>query len=137
MDKMLIVSASPHIRNKASVTKIMHMVNLSLIPALFMSYYYFGFRAIFLTLVSVVSAVVAEAAIQKFRKVPVTVSDGSAILTGILLAFNVPSNIPIWQLFVGSLVAIGISKMSFGGLGCSTTFGSIPECSGVVCDGRS
>ena len=65
---MLIVSANPHIRNKASVTKIMHMVNLSLIPALFMSYYYFGFRAIFLALVSVVSAVVAEAAIQNSEK---------------------------------------------------------------------
>lgn len=114
---MLIVSANPHIRSKASVTKIMHMVNLSLLPALFMSYYYFGFRAIFLTLVSVVSAVVTEAAIQKFRKVPVTVSDGSAILTGILLAFNVPAYIPWWIVMLGSFFAIAIAKQAFGGLG--------------------
>ena len=117
MDKMLIVSANPHIRSKASVTKIMHMVNLSLIPALFMSYYYFGFRAIFLILVSVVTAIVTEAAIQKFRKVPVTVSDGSAILTGILLAFNVPGNIPWWIVMLGSFFAIAIAKQAFGGLG--------------------
>ncbi|NOR44069.1 MAG: RnfABCDGE type electron transport complex subunit D, partial [Candidatus Delongbacteria bacterium] len=117
MDKMLIVSANPHIRSKASVTKIMHLVNLSLIPALFMSYYYFGFKAIFLTLVSVVTAVVTEAAIQKFRKVSVTVSDGSAILTGILLAFNVPPYIPWWIVMLGSFFAIAIAKQAFGGLG--------------------
>ena len=117
MDNMLIVSANPHIRSKASVTKIMHLVNLSLIPALFMSYYYFGFRAIFLTLVSVVTAVVTEAAIQKFRKIPVTVSDGSAILTGILLAFNVPPYIPWWIVMLGSFFAVAIAKQAFGGLG--------------------
>lgn len=117
MDKMLIVSANPHIRDKSSVTKIMHAVNLSLLPAIFASYWFFGFRAILLTLIAIVSAVVTEAAIQKFRKKPVTVSDGSAILTGILLAFNVPAHIPWWIVMLGSFFAIAIAKQAFGGLG--------------------
>lgn len=117
MDKMLIVSANPHIRDKSSITKIMHTVNLSLLPALFASYWFFGFRAIMLTLIAVVSCVVTEAAVQKFRKKPVTVSDGSAVLTGILLAFNVPAHIPWWIVVLGSFFAIAIAKQAFGGLG--------------------
>jgi len=117
MDKMLIVSANPHIRDNSSVAKIMYIVIISLIPAIFASYWFFGFRAILLILVAIVSSVITEAAIQKFRKKPVTVSDGSAILTGILLAFNVPSNIPWWIVMLGSVFAIAIAKQAFGGLG--------------------
>lgn len=117
MDKMLIVSANPHIRDKSSISKIMYIVIISLIPAIFASYWFFGFRAIFLILVAIVSSVITEAAIQKFRKKPVTVSDGSAILTGILLAFNVPANIPWWIVMLGSVFAIAIAKQAFGGLG--------------------
>ena len=117
MDKMLIVSANPHIRDKSSIAKIMYIVILSLLPAIFASYWFFGFRAIFLILVAIVSSVITEAAIQKFRKKPVTVYDGSAILTGILLAFNVPANIPWWIVMLGSVFAIAIAKQAFGGLG--------------------
>ncbi len=117
MDKMLIVSANPHIRDKSSIAKIMYIVILSLLPAIFASYWFFGFRAIVLILIAIVSCVITEAAIQKFRKKPVTVSDGSAILTGILLAFNVPANIPWWIVMLGSVFAIAIAKQAFGGLG--------------------
>jgi len=117
MDKMLIVSANPHIRDKSSVTKIMHTVNLTLLPAVYASWWFFGFKAIILILVAVVSCVITEAAIQKFRKKPVTVYDGSAILTGILLGLNVPANLPWWILALGSFFAIAIAKQAFGGLG--------------------
>ncbi|MBU4487321.1 MAG: RnfABCDGE type electron transport complex subunit D [Candidatus Delongbacteria bacterium] len=117
MDKMLIVSANPHIRDKSSITKVMHTVNITLLPAIFASYWFFGFRAILLILVAIVSCVITEAAIQKFRKKPVTVYDGSAILTGILLGFNVPANIPWWIVMLGSIFAIAIAKQAFGGLG--------------------
>ncbi|PID27059.1 MAG: Na+-transporting NADH:ubiquinone oxidoreductase subunit D [Candidatus Cloacimonadota bacterium] len=117
MDKKLVVSANPHLRNTDSIAKVMHTVNIALLPAIFMSAYYFGFRAILVILVSVLSAVVTEALIQKFRKKPITVSDGSAILTGILLAFNVPPQIPLWIVALGSFFAIGIVKQAFGGVG--------------------
>ena len=117
MDKMLVVSANPHIRDKSSIAKIMHTVNLSLLPAIFASYWFFGFKAIMLILVAIVSSVVTEAAIQKFRNKPVTVYDGSAILTGILLGMNVPANIPWWIVMLGSFFAIAIAKQAFGGLG--------------------
>jgi Na+-translocating ferredoxin:NAD+ oxidoreductase subunit D len=103
MDKMLIVSANPHIRDKSSVAKIMHTVNLSLLPAIFAAGWFFGFRAIVLILVAIVSCVITEAAIQKFRKKPVTVYDGSAILTGILLGLNVPANVQWWIVALGSV----------------------------------
>jgi Na+-translocating ferredoxin:NAD+ oxidoreductase subunit D len=117
MDKMLIVSANPHIRDKSSVAKIMHTVNLSLLPAIFAAGWFFGFRAIVLILVAIVSCVITEAAIQKFRKKPVTVYDGSAILTGILLGLNVPANVQWWIVALGSVFAIAIAKQAFGGLG--------------------
>ncbi|MFO7811140.1 MAG: RnfABCDGE type electron transport complex subunit D [Candidatus Delongbacteria bacterium] len=117
MDKMLVVSANPHIRDKSSVTKIMHTVNLSLLPAIFASYWFFGFRAIFLVLVAILSCVISEAAVQKFRHKSVTVYDGSAILTGILLGLNMPANVPWWIVMLGSFFAIIIGKQAFGGLG--------------------
>jgi Na+-translocating ferredoxin:NAD+ oxidoreductase subunit D len=117
MDKMLIVSANPHIRDKSSISKIMYTVIISLLPAIFASYWFFGFKAIMLEFVAVVSCVITEAAIQKFRKKPVTVSDGSAMLTGLLLAFNVPAGIPWWIVMLGSVFAIAIAKQAFGGLG--------------------
>lgn len=113
----LIVSANPHIRDNESITRVMHTVNLTLLPALFAAYWFFGFRAIFLTAVSVITAVITEAGIQKFRGKPVTVTDGSAILTGILLAFNVPAYIPWWIVAMGSFFAIAIAKQAFGGIG--------------------
>jgi electron transport complex, RnfABCDGE type, D subunit len=116
--KNMIISPSPHIHSGDSISKNMYGVLIALIPAFLVSLYCFGIGALIVTLVSVVSCVIFEFLIQKFlfKKVP-TVLDGSAILTGVLLAFNIPSNIPVWLIVIGALVAIGIGKMSFGGLG--------------------
>lgn len=114
----LTISGSPHVHGELSVKKIMCMVIVALIPAFLVSVYFFGFNAVRVTLISVASCVLTEFLIQKYLlKGENTISDGSAILTGILLAFNVPSNIPWWMIVIGSVVAIGIAKMSFGGLG--------------------
>ncbi len=118
MDNKLTVSLSPHTYGNDSVNKIMYGVIIALIPALLVSVYYFGIGAILITAVSVASCVLFEYILQKFlMKTKPTIGDGSAIITGLLLAFNVPSNLPIWILIIGAIVAIGIGKMSFGGLG--------------------
>lgn len=109
---------SPHQYGDQSVKKLMWAVNISLVPALLVSFYFFGLGAVIVTLTSVVSAVAFEYLITKYMlKREPTITDGSAIITGLLLAFNVPSNLPIWIILIGSFVAIGIGKMSFGGLG--------------------
>lgn len=96
----------------------MYGVIYAMIPALLISIYFFGLDAIRVTLISVVACMVVEAVIQKYLlKTDVTVTDGSAIITGILLAFNVPSNLPWLIIVIGAIVSIGIGKMSFGGLG--------------------
>jgi electron transport complex protein RnfD len=96
----------------------MYGVIIALMPALLASLYYFGLGAVVVTLTAVASCVLFEWAIQKYlMKTTPSIMDGSAALTGLLLAFNMPSNLPIWIIIIGSLVAIGIGKMSFGGLG--------------------
>jgi electron transport complex protein RnfD len=115
---LLIVSGSPHIHNEQSVQKIMFGVIFALIPAFLVSIYFFGFDALLLTLVSVASCMLFEFLIQRYLlKGEITINDGSAALTGLLLAFNVPSNLPLWMIVVGALIAIGVGKMAFGGLG--------------------
>lgn len=115
---LLTMSGSPHVHGEFSVKKIMWGVVIALVPAMLVSFWYFGLPAIILTLVSVLSCVAFEYLIQKFfLKTEPTITDGSAIITGLLLAFNVPSSLPIWQIVIGALVAIGIAKMSYGGLG--------------------
>ena len=118
MENSLYVSPSPHIHGGDSISKNMYGVLIALIPAFLVSLYYFGLGALIVTLVSVVSCVLFEYLIQKFimKKEP-TICDGSAILTGVLLAFNVPSNLPVWIIVLGALFAIGVAKMSYGGLG--------------------
>ncbi len=118
MNSTLIVSPSPHVHSGDSIGKNMYGVLIALVPAFLVSLYCFGLGALIVTLVSVVSCVLAEYLIQKYlyKKEP-TVSDGSAILTGVLLAFNLPSNLPVWIIILGALFAIGVGKMSFGGLG--------------------
>lgn len=114
----LFISASPHVHSGDSVEKNMYGVLIALVPAFIASLYFFGWGALIVTLTSVAACVLCEAAIQKFLlKTKVQVCDGSAILTGVLLAFNLPSNLPIWIVIVGAIVAIGVGKMSFGGLG--------------------
>ena len=96
----------------------MYDVLYALIPAFLVSIYVFGLSALIVTSVAVVSCILFEYLIQKYLlKTAITVSDGSALITGILLAFNLPSNLPIWMVIVGSLIAIGVAKLSFGGLG--------------------
>ena len=116
--KNIIISSSPHIHSGDSIGKNMYGVLIALVPAFIVSVYCFGLGALIVTSVSVASCVLFEYLIQKFlfKREP-TVSDGSAILTGVLLAFNLPSNLPVWIIIIGALVAIGVGKMSFGGLG--------------------
>lgn len=118
MSQKLFVSPSPHISSDYSIRKLMMHVVIALIPAFLVSVWFFGYAAILVTAVSVASCVLFEYIIQRFlMKVKPTVDDGSAIVTGVLLAFNVPANLPVWMIVLGALVAIGIAKMSFGGLG--------------------
>ena len=118
MDKLLQVSGSPHVHGNESVKKIMWSVVIALLPALAVSVYYFGLPVLILTLVSIATCMLTEYLIQRFMlKGNVTITDGSAVITGLLLAFNVPSNLPVWILMIGAFVAIAIAKMPFGGLG--------------------
>jgi electron transport complex protein RnfD len=114
----LKVSFSPHAYGKLSINKLMYGVIIALFPALAISIYFYGLGAIVVTLTSVISCLAFEFLITKYmlNRKP-ELMDGSAIITGLLLAFNVPSNLPVWIILLGSLVAIGIAKMSFGGLG--------------------
>jgi electron transport complex protein RnfD len=117
MENKFFVSASPHITDKDSIPKIMYGVVISLIPATIGAIYFFGIRAGWVILLAIVAAVATEAGMQKLMKKPITVKDGSAIVTGILLAFNVPPEVPWWIPVLGSAFAIAIGKIPFGGLG--------------------
>src|SRR3989337_3447291 len=113
----LVVSSSPHFLRDENIPKIMHAVILALLPAMASSVYFFGLRALGLILVSVISSVLTEYAVQKIREKPVTIQDGSAIITGILLALTLPPSFPYYAAVLGSAFAIGIGKQLFGGLG--------------------
>ena len=117
----LIVSLSPHIPGNDSIKRNMYGVVIALLPALLVSFYYFGVGAAVVCITSVVSCVFFEWAINRYllRNRNLSVLDGSAVITGLLLGFNLPSNISVWIVVIGSLVAIGIGKMTFGGLGCN------------------
>lgn len=118
MSKLLTVSPSPHISTELSLSRLMYGVVISLVPAFLITIYVFGVGAIVVTALSVISCVIAEAVIQRYiMKVPVRIRDGSAMVTGVLLAFNLPSNLPWWMVILGALFAIGVGKMTYGGLG--------------------
>lgn len=121
MANKFIVSLSPHVHSGDSVQKNMYGVLIALIPALLVSLFAFGLGAAIVTITSVAACVFFEWAISKFimKQDKCTICDGSAVITGVLLAFNLPSNLPIWIIIIGALVAIGIGKMTFGGLGCN------------------
>ena len=115
---MLTLSPAPHIHNGDSVRKNMLNVVIAMLPAYLVSLYYFGFGALCVSLISIVSCLLFEFLIQKFiLKGKNTLGNMSALVTGMLLAFNLPSNLPWWIVVIGALVAIGIGKMTFGGLG--------------------
>jgi electron transport complex protein RnfD len=114
----LIVSPSPHARTRESIPSVMYGVIISLLPALGVSVFYFGTGMVVITSVSILSCILFEYLIAKYiLKVPPTHLDGSAVLTGLLLAFCLPANLPFWMVMIGALAAIGIGKMTFGGLG--------------------
>src|SRR5574344_341537 len=119
MANKLIVSLSPHVHGGDSVKKNMYRVLIALIPALLVSLLAFGVGAAIVTITSVAACLFFEWSISKFilKRNECTICDGSAVITGVLLAFNLPSNLPIWIIIIGALVAIGIGKMTFGGLG--------------------
>ena len=115
----LIVSLSPHAHGKDSVERNMYGVIMALMPALLVSFFYFGLGSLIVCLTSVVACVFMEWAINQYilKNPRHTVLDGSAALTGLLLGMNLPSNLPVWIIIIGALFAIGIAKMPFGGLG--------------------
>lgn len=117
----LTVSLSPHVHSGDSVQRNMYGVLIALVPALLCSFWFFGIGAILVTCVSVAACVFFEWAINKYllHNSANTILDGSAVITGVLLAMNVPSNIPLWIVILGALFAIGVVKMTFGGLGCN------------------
>lgn len=120
MSQMLTISASPHLHTSRSVSKCMWHVIVALLPAVACSLYYFGLGAMVVIASSILGCVIVEYAINRWMlRAPSTIGNGSAVLTGLLLALNLPSNIPVWIVLIGSVVAIGIGKMSFGGLGCN------------------
>ncbi len=118
--KPLIFSPSPHLHTSRTTGGAMRHVIIALLPAIVCSLYYFGLPALSVLVVSVLSCVAVEWFITRFMlRRPSTIGDGSAVLTGILLAMNLPSNLPLWMVSSGALIAIGIAKMAFGGLGCN------------------
>jgi electron transport complex protein RnfD len=117
MEHKVIVSPAPHLHDKTTVPWVMWQVVIALLPALAAAVYFFGWNALFLTLMGAFSAVIAEAVIQKLRKVPVTVRDGSAFLTGLLVAYNINAGAPWWFPVMGAVFAIAVGKQVFGGLG--------------------
>ena len=120
MENKLTVSLSPHLHSHNSISRSMWNVIIALIPALAVAIWTFGVDALWVIAVSVCACMLTEWLIERFIfHRPCTLMNGSAIITGLLLAFNLPSILPWWMVVVGAVVAIGIGKMSFGGLGCN------------------
>lgn len=113
----LIVSSTPHIRSKDSIQSIMRDVLIALTPAALMGIWYFGIKAFLIIAISIASSIFFEAAFQKITKKSITITDLSAAVTGLLLAMNLPVDIPFWLPIVGSFFAIVVAKQLFGGLG--------------------
>lgn len=118
MSELLTVSPSPHTRGEDTVPGIMRTVILAMMPSMIMAAIFFGYNSLKIMIISVLASVLTEYLVQRFLlKKPVSIRDGSAIVTGVLLAFNLPPGISPWLVILGAVVAIGIAKMSFGGLG--------------------
>ena len=118
MSNTLTIAPSPHLHGVFQTRRLMFDVVIALLPAWIVGLFFFGIGALIVTLISVVSCVAIEYLLQRFvlKQTP-SISDGSAIVTGLLLAMNVPSNLPWWIILIGAIMAIGVGKMSFGGLG--------------------
>ncbi|MDD4680255.1 MAG: RnfABCDGE type electron transport complex subunit D [Clostridia bacterium] len=114
---LFTVSSSPHIKTRDTTSKIMLDVIIALLPAGLVSIWLHGVGVLWIVLLAVVSAVLTEYVVQKFMKKPVTISDLSAVVTGLLLAYNLPPGTPWWMVMVGSVIAIALVKQVFGGIG--------------------
>lgn len=117
MEHKLVLSSSPHIRSNDKASTIMRDVVIALLPATAYGIYIFGMNALMVCVVSIMTAILAEAGMQKIRKKPITINDWSAVVTGLLLAMNIPASAPWWIPFIGAIFAIVIAKHAFGGLG--------------------
>lgn len=114
----MLVSPSPHLHANVSTRSLMHDVIIALTPAIVVSVLFYGWSELLILAVSVASCVLLEWAITKYMlKAPSTIGDMSAVVTGLLLAMNLPSTTPWWVVFIGALVSIGVAKMTFGGIG--------------------
>lgn len=116
-DDRLIVSTSPHVQSDENIRRIMFAVIYSLVPAAAAAVYFFGLKAIALIAASVVAALITEYAFQWVRKKPITIWDGSVIITGILLGLTLPPSLPVYMAVIGSVAAVALGKQIFGGLG--------------------
>src|SRR4030066_1526099 len=116
-EKPLIVSVSLHVKSEETTSRIMWTVSASLLPAAIMGFYFFGARVIFTVALCILTAMLSEQVFQKALKKKITVSDGSAFLTGLLLGMNLPPSVPFYIPIIGSFVAVIIAKQLFGGLG--------------------
>ena len=117
MKETYLLTTSPHIHNTESIPRVMYSVVIALIPAILVSIYYFGLSALMIYAISIVSCLVFEAAAQKVMGRPITIGDGSILITAILLAMNIPSTSPWWLVVIGALVAVVLGKQIYGGLG--------------------
>ncbi len=115
--RAFILSSSPHIQAEEDVAKIMRAVVYALLPTAVFGIYFFGWRALVMMLVGIAAAVLTEALLNLVQKKPQTISDGSAVVTGLLLVLTLPPSLPYWMIIVGAFVAIFIGKQLFGGLG--------------------
>lgn len=116
-DKKFIISSAPHMLDRLTTPGVMWGVVIALIPVIISSVYFFKLLAVKLLIACTISCVVTELVIQKLRQKKITVNDGSAVVTGLLLAMVLPPSLPVWVAVVGSIVAIGLGKQLFGGLG--------------------
>ncbi len=120
MNNLITISPSPHAQTSTTVTRLMLHVIVALVPAVLVALYYFGLGAAIVIVTSIIGCVAVEYLITRFMlgQKP-SIGNLSAVLTGLLLALNLPSNLPVWMILIGCVVAIGIGKMTFGGLGCN------------------
>ena len=117
MDNLFNVSTAPHIRSSITTKNIMYDVIISLLPATFFGIYQFGFNAFLVITTAIITAVLSEYLYQRLMKLPITIKDGSAAITGLLLALCLSSSLPLWMVALGSIFAVIIVKQLFGGLG--------------------
>lgn len=120
MEPRLIFSTSPHCHTRRTTPWAMYHVLIALLPAVACSLWFFRLSALGVLAVSVATCMLVELAVDRFMlRRPCTLTDGSALLTGVLLALNLPSSLPLWMVAFGAVIAIGVAKMAFGGLGCN------------------